>query len=278
MTAIDAKDIKYVYMADEENIHIALSGVTLDVEQGEFVAILGHNGSGKSTFAKHINVLLKLQEGGLLVLGMDARDELLTWDIRSRAGMVFQNPDNQIVSTIVEEDVAFGPENLGVPREEIINRVKEALEAVDMAGYAKHAPHMLSGGQKQRVAIAGVLAMHPDIIVFDEATAMLDPKGRDEIMGTIRYLNKERKKTIVLITHFMEEAVECDRVFVMNRGKIIDQGTPREVFAHADKLSEAGLMPPFAAQAAKRLKERGIDLKKHPLTLYELVEEICRLK
>ena len=277
MKVIEAQNIRYVYMADEENMHIALSGVNLSVKKGEFVGILGHNGSGKSTFAKHINVLLRPQEGKLTVLEMDTLDELLTWEIRSRAGMVFQNPDNQIVSTIVEEDVAFGPENLGVPRETIVKRVNDSLKAVGMEGYNQHAPHMLSGGQKQRIAIAGVLAMQPDIIVFDEPTAMLDPRGRGEVMDTIRYLNKELGRTIVLITHYMEEAADCDRVFVMSKGKITDEGTPHEVFSHADKLSEAGLLPPPATQMANMLMQRGVKLNSCPITLEELVEEICRL-
>jgi energy-coupling factor transport system ATP-binding protein len=278
MLAIECKDLKYVYMVDEDNIHIALSGITLDVRQGEFVAVLGHNGSGKSTFAKHINVLLSPQEGDLTVLGMDARDESMTWDIRSHAGMVFQNPDNQMVSTIVEEEIAFGPENLGVPRGEIIERVQEALAAVEMQGMEKRAPHMLSGGQKQRIAIAGVLAMRPDIIVFDEPTAMLDPNGRKEVMDTIKRLNREQGKTIVLITHYMEEAAGCDRVFIMHDGKITDEGRPEEVFGHAEKLAGAGLMPPHATIIAEKLEEKGIRLGKCPVTIEQLVDELCLLK
>ncbi len=275
---IEAKKLKYAYMTDEESYTLALCGVSLSVKKGEFVAILGHNGSGKSTFAKHINVLIAPQEGELRVLGLSAADEGNIWSIRSRAGMVFQNPDNQIVSTIIEEDIAFGPENLGVPREEIMERVQEALAAVDMQGFGKRAPHMLSGGQKQRVAIAGVLAMRPEIIVFDEPTAMLDPQGRAEVMATIERLNKREGKTVVLITHYMEEAAGCDRVFVMSAGKITDEGTPREVFSHTEKLTEAGLLPPPAAQMAEMLHERGIELANRPTTLEELVEEICLLK
>jgi energy-coupling factor transport system ATP-binding protein len=278
MPAIYSKDLKYAYMVDEENTRIALTGVTLDVRRGEFVAIVGHNGSGKSTFAKHINVLLSPQEGDLTVLGMDTRDESKTWDIRSRAGMVFQNPDNQMVSTAVEEEIAFGPENLGVPRDEILPRVNEALAAVEMQGFNKRAPHMLSGGQKQRIAIAGVLAMRPDIIVFDEPTAMLDPHGRREVLDTIRRLNKEQGKTIVLITHYMEEAAECDRVFVMDNGKITDEGKPAEVFAHSGRLREAGLTPPHATMIARRLEERGVVLGRCPVTLEQLVDDLCRLK
>ena len=254
---IDAKNLKYSYPVMEgEKPKDALRGVSVTVEKGQFVAVLGHNGSGKSTFAKHINVLLKAQEGTLFVVGLDASDEKNVWDIRRNAGMVFQNPDNQIVSTIVEEDVAFGPENLGVPQEEIQERVQEALGAVGMTGFEKRAPHMLSGGQKQRVAIAGVLAMHPDIVVFDEPTAMLDPQGRKEVMDTIKYLNKEEGKT---------------------DGVITDEGIPREVFSHQEKLDEAGLMPPLATQVYQDLKKNGIDLGVCPVTLHELVDELCRL-
>jgi len=278
MHVIDSKNVKYAYMMDGNNIHIALCGITLQVARGEFVAVLGHNGSGKSTFAKNINVLLTPQEGNMIVLGMDTRDESKTWNIRSRAGMVFQNPDNQMVSTVVEEEVAFGPENLGVPREEILERVEESLAAVDMRGFNKRAPHMLSGGQKQRIAIAGVLAMRPDIIVFDEPTAMLDPVGRKEVMDTITKLNKKQGKTVVLITHFIEEAAGCDRVFIMNEGQIIDEGEPEKVFAHSAQLRQAGLMPPCAAIIAERLAEKGIKLKSCPVTLEQLVENICLLK
>lgn len=280
---IEAKNLRYAYPVPEraegeetKPLKYALDGVTLSVKQGEFVAVLGHNGSGKSTFAKHINVLLRAQEGSLFVVGLNAESEDNIWDIRSHAGMVFQNPDNQIVSTIVEEDVAFGPENLGVPQKEIVERVYEALGAVNMRGFEKRAPHMLSGGQKQRIAIAGVLAMHPDVIVFDEPTAMLDPQGRGEVMDTIRFLNKEQGKTVVLITHYMEEASEADRVFVMTDGKITDEGTPREVFSHKEKLDAAGLLPPLATQVYHELKEKGIDIGDCPVTLEELVDGLCR--
>lgn len=274
MDAISANNVGYAYTV-EDDLRFALNGITLSVKRGEFVAILGHNGSGKSTFAKNINVLLVPQQGELLVMGMDTKDEENTWQIRSTAGMVFQNPDNQIVSTIVEEDVAFGPENMGLPREEIIERVKESLLTVGMDGYEKHAPHMLSGGQKQRIAIAGVLAMHPDIIVFDEPTAMLDPIGRKEVMQTIQTLNKVHKKTIVLITHYMEEAADADRVFIMDGGKITDEGTPKEVFSHKEKIESAGLMPPFATQVSNILKEKGI-VQKTSITIEELVDSLCQ--
>ncbi len=267
MEQIVAKELKHTYKSDEEKLHVALDGVTLSVRKGSFVAVLGHNGSGKSTFAKHINVLLPVQEGELYVDEMDARVEENLWEIRRRAGMVFQNPDNQIVATIVEEDVAFGPENLGVPQPEIVERVQDSLRTVGMTGFEKRAPHMLSGGQKQRIAIAGVLAMHPDILVFDEPTAMLDPQGRGEVMATIRKLNKEQGKTIVFITHYMEEVAEADEVFVMQRGKLIAQGTPQEVFAQDAILKEAGLMPPLASQLYLDLKRDGMDLGECPVTL-----------
>lgn len=276
--AVKAVDLYYSYMIDEEHSQQALDGVSLDIKEGEFVAILGHNGSGKSTFARHINVLLNTQKGELFVLGLDAKNENNTWDIRSHAGMVFQNPDNQIVSSIVEEDVAFGPENLGIPSKEIRTRVDDALAAVEMSGFNERAPHMLSGGQKQRIAIAGVLAMHPDIIIFDEPTAMLDPQGRGEVMKVIYKLNKEMGKTVILITHYMEEAAQCDKVFVMDEGKITDSGTPEQVFSHREILEKAGLMPPHASLIADKLAENGIELRKYPVTLDELVNEICLLK
>lgn len=276
--AIYAKGLKYSYAGDDGKKTEALKGIDMRVKHGEFVAVLGHNGSGKSTFARHINVLISPQQGELKILGMDAADPENTWHIRSRAGMVFQNPDNQIVSSIVEEDVAFGPENLGIPSEEIRIRVDEALAAVDMSAYARRAPHMLSGGQKQRIAIAGILAMRPDIIVFDEPTAMLDPQGRDDVMRVIHKLNREYKKTVMLITHYMEEAVGCDTVYVMNDGRIIDSGTPQEVFSHSEILGTSGLMPPAASRIADKLGEAGIALGGYPVTLDELVDEICLLK
>ncbi|MEG2203099.1 MAG: energy-coupling factor transporter ATPase [Christensenellaceae bacterium] len=277
MNVIEAHDMKYSYN-NETDIRFALSGISLTVKKGEFVAILGHNGSGKSTFAKHMNVLLQAAEGSLHVLGLDANDDENIWKIRRQTGMVFQNPDNQIVSTIVEEDVAFGPENLGVPQQEIIQRVEQSLAAVNMQGFGKRAPHMLSGGQKQRVAIAGVLAMHPEIVVFDEPTAMLDPQGRQEVMDTIRFLNKEQGKTVLLITHYMEEASEADRVFVMSKGKITDSGTPEQVFSHTEILKEAGLMPPIATQVYKDLEQNKIELSRCVVTIDELADELCGIK
>ncbi len=276
MDIITAENVKFAYI-QEGDIRFALNGVEFTAKQGEFVCILGHNGSGKSTFAKHINALLVPNDGTVTVAGMDTRDENMLWEIRRTAGMVFQNPDNQIVSSIVEEDVAFGPENLGVPQPEIVERVHDALEAMDMLEYAKREPHMLSGGQKQRVAIAGVLAMFPEIIVFDEPTAMLDPSGRAEVMNAIRELNTKHKKTVVLITHFMDEAVDADRVYIMKDGLVIGHGTPRDIFREMDLLQSSGLTPPFAVRMYYNLKEQGLDLGECPLKPEELVEQLCRL-
>jgi energy-coupling factor transport system ATP-binding protein len=272
---ITAKKVKFSY-ATETEIRFALNGVDFTAQKGEFVCILGHNGSGKSTFAKHINALLVPREGTVTVAGMDTSREDLLWEIRRSAGMVFQNPDNQIVSSVVEEDVAFGPENMGVPQPEIVQRVADALSAMEMGEYAKRAPHMLSGGQKQRVAIAGVLAMLPEIIVFDEPTAMLDPSGRAEVMDAIRDLNKKHKKTVVLITHFMDEAVEADTVYIMKDGRVISRGAPRDVFKEVKILKSSGLTPPFAVRMYYALREQGADLGDCPLTPEELVEQICR--
>ena len=256
----------------------ALSGVDIAVSKGEFVAVLGHNGSGKSTLAKHINCLLSPTAGFMWVKGISVADEGRTWDIRSSVGMVFQNPDNQIIATIVEEDVAFGPENLGVPPAEIRKRVDEALKSVDMAEFAENPPHFLSGGQKQRVAIAGILAMRPDIIVLDEPTAMLDPIGRREVMNVVKKLNREEGITIIFITHFMDEAAQADRIFVMEEGKIAMEGPPREVFAQIGPLKAIGLDVPQVAEIAAGLREGGIDLPQGILTVDTLVEELCQLK
>jgi energy-coupling factor transport system ATP-binding protein len=274
MGIVEAAEVKYSYTG-EDNINIALAGVTLSVKKGEYIAIIGHNGSGKSTFAKHINALYLPESGTITIEGMDTKDESKVWDIRKLAGMVFQNPDNQIVATIVEEDVAFGPENLGIPPKEIRERVDAALKEVGMSEHKERAPHMLSGGQKQRVAIAGVLAMYPDIIVFDEPTAMLDPEGRAEVLETIKALNEEGK-TIIYITHYMEEALYADTVYVMTGGKIAFSGTPREVFSNEEAIKEAGLSFPVQIEVYHRLKESGFDLGECPLTIEELVDEICR--
>ncbi|MBT7122360.1 MAG: energy-coupling factor transporter ATPase, partial [Clostridia bacterium] len=272
MDIIMASDVKYSYVG-EEKITFALTGVTMSVKKGEFVAIIGHNGSGKSTLAKHINALFLPEDGKVVVDGMDTADEKNVWEIRRKAGMVFQNPDNQMVATIVEEDVAFGPENIGVPPKEIRQRVDEALEIVDMSEYKTRAPHMLSGGQKQRVAIAGVLAMKPEIIVFDEPTAMLDPEGRAEVMDTAKMLN-EQGKTIVFITHYMEEALEADRVFVMTAGTILASGSPCEIFDDQKVLKEAGLAPPPHIELYHRLKNDGFDVGRCPMSVDELVDNL----
>lgn len=273
------KNVVFKYMGHEgEEPKVAINGVDLNVKKGEFIVILGHNGSGKSTLAKHMNALLLPTEGKVYVEGLDTTKQELLWDIRSKAGMVFQNPDNQIVATIVEEDVAFGPENLGVPSAEIRNRVDESLKTVNMFEYKRHAPHLLSGGQKQRVAIAGILAMRPECIVLDEPTAMLDPSGRKEVIRTISHLNKELGITIVLITHYMEEAVEADRIVVMDEGKIKLEGTPKQVFSNVELMKKIGLDVPQVTELAFELGKHGIDIDHDILTIGEMVNALCQLK
>lgn len=273
---IKIEDLKFAY-DDAENGDNAevLSGVSLSVKRGEFLAVLGHNGSGKSTLAKHLNCILVSSEGSVTVDGMDASDEKLIYDIRQKVGMVFQNPDNQLVATIVEEDVAFAPENLGVPSREIRERVDYALDAVNMTEFALHAPHMLSGGQKQRIAIAGVLAMKPSVLVMDEPTAMLDPIGRKEIMETVKKLNREEGMTVVMITHFMEEAAQADRVVVMQQGLKVMEGTPKEVFSHVEELKEIGLDVPQTTELLYELNKAGIDIDYDILTVDECVEALA---
>ena len=272
MDIVKAANVKYSYVNDEK-ITFALTGVTLSVKKGEFVAVIGHNGSGKSTFAKLINALYKPETGSVIVDGMDTSDDNNIWEIRRRAGMVFQNPDNQMVATIVEEDVAFGPENIGVPPEEIRKRVDEALKIVDMSEYKTRAPHMLSGGQKQRVAIAGVLAMHPELIIFDEPTAMLDPEGRGEVMETAMMLNK-KGTTIVFITHYMEEALFADRVVVMSAGRVLAEGTPAEIFDNREVLDEAGLSAPPHIELYHKLKKKGYDYLKCPVSTEDFTAQL----
>ncbi|NLV76495.1 MAG: energy-coupling factor transporter ATPase [Tissierellia bacterium] len=257
-----------------DNRLLAIKDINISVEKGEHLVILGHNGSGKSTLAKLMNGLLLPTKGDVYVNDMNTKDEDKIWQIRETAGMVFQNPDNQLVATIVEEDVAFGPENLGVPPEEIRKRVDEALEIVEMTEYKKHAPHLLSGGQKQRVAIAGILAMKPECIILDEPTAMLDPNGRKEIINTIKKLNKEEHKTIVHITHYMDEAVEADRILVMEKGKIVMEGTPREVFSQVERVKKLGLDVPQVTELAYELKKEGINIDSNILTVEELVKAL----
>ena len=253
----------------------ALREVDLTIEKGSFVAILGHNGSGKSTLAKHMNAVLLPTGGKVWVEGMDTADQALLLEVRRRMGMVFQNPDNQIVANVVEEDVAFAPENLGVSTEEIRRRVDDALEAVGMTDYARHAPHLLSGGQKQRIAIAGVIAMAPECIVLDESTAMLDPVGRREVLTTVHRLNRERGITVVLITHHMNEAMEADRAIVMNRGSIAMDGPPREVFSRVEKLRELGLAAPDTVELLYELRSRSIDIPLDAMTVEECADAIC---
>ncbi len=263
---------------DEDNEDLpVLNGIDVKVSRGEFVAIIGHNGSGKSTFAKHLNAILTPKSGDVLVDGMNSKDLSKLWEIREAIGMVFQNPDNQIVATIVEEDVAFGPENLGIESSLIRPIVHKTLSRVEMLEYKDQSPHYLSGGQKQRVAIAGVLAMSPKCIVFDESTAMLDPSGRKEVLKTIKKLNVEEGMTVVLITHFMDEAVQADRVIVMDKGNILLSGTPKEVFGEVSTLKEIGLDVPQVTELSEQLKDKGIDLGNGILDVKEMVERICRL-
>jgi len=269
----------YKYPQSEgEQPKIAIAGLDLEVEKGEFLVILGHNGSGKSTFAKHINALLIPTDGEIYVDGLQTSIESNLWKIRNIAGMVFQNPDNQIVATIVEEDVAFGPENLGIEPKEIRRRVDDSLKSVQMYEYKKHAPHLLSGGQKQRVAIAGILAMMPKCIVFDEPTAMLDPFGRKEVMKTIKEINKEHGITIILITHNMEEAVEADRIVVMDSGKIVMNGKPKEIFRNVPVMKKIGLDVPQVTELAYELRQNGINIASDILTIDEMVNALCQLK
>ena len=274
---IETKDLTYTYPAPEgETNPPALRGVSVTIEKGSFTVVLGHNGSGKSTFAKHLNAVLLPCGGAVYVEGMDTRDERMLLEIRRRTGMVFQNPDNQIVANVVEEDVAFGPENLGVPTAEIRRRVDDALAAVGMEQFARHAPHLLSGGQKQRIAIAGILAMEPECIVLDEATAMLDPAGRREVIDTVRRLNRERGITVVLITHHMAEAESADRVIVMNNGQVAMDGAPHDVFAQVDRLHELGLAAPDTVELLHLLREAGMDVPLTGLTVDECADTICR--
>lgn len=275
---IKAENVSYKYLNQTGKDHFALKDINIEIKEGEFVAILGHNGSGKSTFAKHLNALLLPTEGTVYINGMDTRESKYLWDIRQTAGMVFQNPDNQIVATIVEEDVAFGPENLGLDPKLIRKRVDEALLTVDMFEFRKHSPHLLSGGQKQRVAIAGILAMKPRCIILDEPTAMLDPSGRKEVIETITKLNKEENITIVLITHYMDEAVNADRIYVMEEGHIVMEGTPKEIFSKVDEIKKLGLDVPQVTELTHMLIKEGIDLPKDILTVDEMVVELCRLK
>lgn len=279
MSIVKAKDVVYEYIRRDEDgnvegITTAVDRVSLDIEQGQFIAILGHNGSGKSTLAKHMNAILNPTEGSVWVDGMDTSDEEHIWDIRQTAGMVFQNPDNQIIGQVVEEDVGFGPENMGIPTREIWERVEESLRAVGMYQFRKHSPNKLSGGQKQRVSIAGVLAMHPKCIILDEPTAMLDPNGRKEVIRAARGLNQVEGVTVILITHYMEEIIHADRVFVMDQGRIAMEGTPREIFSQVEKLKSLRLNVPQVTLLAYELQKQGIPLPNGILTTEEFVQAL----
>ena len=274
---IQTRDLRFCYTAAEGVAPTVLDGVDLEIEPGSFVAVLGHNGSGKSTLAKHMNAILLPTGGTVYVDGIDTADEARLLDVRRTVGMVFQNPDNQIVANVVEEDVAFAPENLGVPTEEIRRRVDDALKAVGMYEYREHAPHLLSGGQKQRIAIAGVLAMAPRCIVLDEPTAMLDPVGRREVLETIKALNRTSGVTVVLITHHMDEAAQADRLVVMSKGRIVADGTPKKVFADVEGLKAVGLTVPETVELCWELRQDGLELPLDALTDEECAQALCRL-
>ena len=283
MEIVKAKDVVFEYIRrDDEGevvgITTAVDHVNLGIEKGDFIAILGHNGSGKSTLAKHFNAILVPEEGSVIVDGIDTAESERIWDIRQNAGMVFQNPDNQIIGQVVEEDVGFGPENIGVPTEEIWERVEKSLKAVGMYEFRKNSPNRLSGGQKQRISIAGVLAMKPKCIILDEPTAMLDPKGRKEVLEAVHELNKKERVTVILITHYMEEVIDADKVFVMDAGKVVMQGTPRQIFSLVDDLKSLRLDVPQVTLLAYELKKRGVNLPDGILTTDELVENLLSLK
>lgn len=282
MDMIQTEKLVFEYEKRDEEGNVigksrAIDEVDIDVKEGQFIAVLGHNGSGKSTFAKHMNAILVPTEGTMWVNGMDTKDPDKLWDVRQSAGMVFQNPDNQIIGTVVEEDVGFGPENLGVPTEEIWKRVEESLKAVGMIEYRSHSPNKLSGGQKQRVAIAGVVAMEPKCIVLDEPTAMLDPAGRKEVLRTVQELRRKKHVTVILITHYMDEVVDADKIFVMDNGRVVMEGTPREIFSRVDELKRYRLDVPQATILADELKKRGVPLPDGILRKEELVEALCQL-
>ncbi|WP_207711008.1 energy-coupling factor transporter ATPase [Romboutsia sp. CE17] len=273
---IEVNNISFEYITEEDSFK-AIDDLSLNIKEGEFLAIIGHNGSGKSTLSKNLNAILMPTKGNILIDGMDTREEDKLWDIRQTAGMVFQNPDNQIVATVVEEDVAFGPENLGIKPEEIRKRVDESLKSVGIYDLRDRQPHLLSGGQKQRVAIAGIIAMKPKCVIFDEATAMLDPSGRKEVMSTIKRLNKEENISVIHITHFMEEAVDADRVIVMEKGKKVLEGTPKQVFSKIDMLKKIGLDVPYMTELSKELNKEGLKIESDILTVDEMVMQLCQL-
>ena len=282
MDMIQTEKLIFEYEKRDEDGNVigasrAIDGVDIDVKEGQFVAVLGHNGSGKSTFAKHLNAILVPTDGTVWVDGRNTKEPQELWNVRQAAGMVFQNPDNQIIGTVVEEDVGFGPENLGVPTDEIWQRVEESLKAVGMLSNRHHSPNKLSGGQKQRVAIAGVVAMEPKCIVLDEPTAMLDPMGRKEVLKTVRRLREEKKVTVILITHYMEEVVDADKIYVMDHGKVVMEGTPREIFSQVERLKEYRLDVPQVTVLADELRKRGIDIPGGILRKEELVQELVKV-
>ncbi|WKY45442.1 energy-coupling factor transporter ATPase [Eubacteriaceae bacterium ES2] len=277
MIKVNKVSYSYPVQSGQEAVY-ALNDVSFEVKKGEFVGIIGHNGSGKSTLSKLLNAIILPNQGDVLINGMNTKAEENVWLIRQSAGMVFQNPDNQLVATIVEEDVAFGPENLGVPPLEIRNRVDQALAVVEMQAYAKQKPHQLSGGQKQRIAIAGILAMEPDCIIFDEPTAMLDPSGRREVMETIKKLNRDKNMTVIHVTHYMSEIIDADRIIVMDQGKIVMQGKPAEIFTQVEALKKIGLDVPQMTELAYELSKEAVNLSGSILSIDEMVEALCQLK
>ena len=283
MDMVQTEKLVFEYEKRDEDGNIigasrAIDEVDIDVKEGQFIAVLGHNGSGKSTLAKHLNAILVPTDGTVWVDGRNTKKPEELWNVRQTAGMVFQNPDNQIIGTVVEEDVGFGPENLGVPTDEIWKRVEDSLKAVGMLSYRHHSPNKLSGGQKQRVAIAGVVAMEPKCIVLDEPTAMLDPVGRKEVLKTVRKLREEKKVTVILITHYMEEVVDADKIYVMDHGKVVMEGKPKEVFSQVDRLKEYRLDVPQMTELAFELRKEGLALPEDILTIEEMVEALCRLR
>lgn len=274
---IDVKNLIYEYK-NVDSVRRAVNNINIQIQKGKFIVVLGHNGSGKSTFAKHLNAIFTPTSGTVLIDGLDTKDDNKVLEIRQKCGMVFQNPDNQIVATVVEDDVAFGPENMGVPSHEIRKRVDDALSVVRMSEFATKAPHLLSGGQKQKVAIAGIIAMKPDCIILDESTSMLDPRGRKEVMNTVKKLNKEENITLIHITHFMEEAVDADYIYVMEEGEVVLEGTPKEVFINIEKLQSLGLDVPPMTLLCSELKKHDINISQDILTVEEMIDSLCQLK
>ena len=274
---IDVKNLIYEYK-NVDSVRRAVNNLNIQIQKGQFIVVLGHNGSGKSTFAKHLNAIFIPTSGTVIIDGLDTKDDNKIFEIRQKCGMVFQNPDNQIVATVVEDDVAFGPENMGVPSKEIRKRVDDALAVVRMSEFATKAPHLLSGGQKQKVAIAGIIAMKPDCIILDESTSMLDPRGRKEVMSTVKKLNKEENITLIHITHFMEEAVDADYIYVMEEGEIVLEGTPKKVFVNIEQLQNLGLDVPPMTLLSSELRKHDIQISQDILTVEEMIDKLCQLK